>query len=196
MINREKPTLVLSDHPPLQRLAPVILNFLSDERPGVIVADHSMLLIANLFGVEMIPILRDLSKVETQTKGESYKQKILSVLGALSNSKPEYQHQGREVTELTLTALEDKNVFMSPSGASNRVAKWKPGISHIISEASKQFQDFSLSFVYIPESFKQKFSFVLLNSWTNLLDNQDVDWGDDHRKNAIELQKYYESLRA
>jgi len=196
MINREKPTLVLSDHPPLQRLAPVIWKFLADERDGVIVADHSMQLIADIFGVEMIPILRNLKNLETQTKREAYKQKIVSVLGVLANSKPEYQHQGKEVTDLTLGVLKDKNVFMSPSGASNRVAKWKPGISHILSEASKQLQDFSVSFVYIPDSFKEKFSFIIFNSWTNLLDNQDVDWGDDHRENAISLQKYFEALRA
>jgi hypothetical protein len=196
MLNKEKPTLVLSDHPPLQRMAPVIWQYLSGERQGVLLADHSMTAITNFLGIEIIPVLRNPNKINSQTKGEEYKQKILSVLGYFTNSAPDYIHQGKEVTHQVVDALQDKNVLISPSGATNRLAKWKPGVSHIISEAAQSLQDFSLSFLYIPDSFREKFSYVLFDSWMNVLDSESLDWGDDHRVNAAALQLYFESLRA
>jgi hypothetical protein len=196
MLSKEKPTLVLSDHPPLQRMAPVLFQFLSGERQGVFVADHSMTVIARAFGAEIIPVYRDLKSIRTQTKGEAYKQKILAVLGALTRSKPSYENQGKAIVSQVTEALEDKNVFLAPSGATNRVAKWRPGVSHILTESVNTLQDFALSFVYIPDSFREKFSYVLFDSWARVLDNEALDWGENHRQNARQLQQYYESLRA
>lgn len=196
MLSKEKPTLVLSDHPPLQRMAPVLIKFLAEDRQGVIVADHSMTAIANLFGIELIPVLRDVSKLETQSKKEAYKQQILAVIGALIGSKPEYEHQGQQITDQVLTTLVERSVYIAPSGTTNRFARWKPGISHIISEGAAKFQDFAVSFVYIPDSFRQKFSYQLFESWTRIIDSDDIDWGEDHRQNATNLQQFYEGLRA
>lgn len=197
MLNKEKkPTLVLSDHPPLQRMIPVLMKFLAEDRQGVIVADHSMTAIANIFGIDLIPVVRDLSKLDTQTKTEAYKQKILAVFGSLSGSKTQYEHQGQQITQQVLTALKDRSVFMAPSGTTNRVSSWKPGVSHIISEASDSMQDFAVSFLYIPDSFKQQFAFQLFDSWTRILDSENLDWSDDHRQNASNLQQFYEGLRS
>jgi hypothetical protein len=176
-------------------MLPVLWNFFQGERDGVVVSDHSMTLLANLLRIELIPVYRNLANINTQTKGEDYKQKILSVMGKLTNSKPDYQHQGKAVINQVVDALHDKNVFLAPSGVTNRVARWKPGISHIISEADKTLQDFALSFVYIPDSFKEKFSFVLFESWMQVLDSEAVEWTDNPRQNAESLQAFYESLR-
>lgn len=195
MLSQEKPTLVLADHPSLQRMLPVLWNFFQGERDGVVVSDHSMTFLANLLRIELIPVYRNPASVQTQTEGEDYKQKILSIMGKLTNSKPDYQHQGKAVINQVVDALHDKNVFLAPAGVTNKVARWKPGVSHIITEADKSRQDFALSFVYIPDSFKERFSYVLFESWMQVLDSEAVEWTDNHRQNTESLQSFYESLR-
>jgi len=150
---------------------------------------------ANLLKIEVIPVYRDLSKYEAETKS-NYKQKILAVLGGLGKSKPKYEHQGKAVADQVVKALsDDKNVFLAPSGVAKRDGLWRPGISHIIDDANQELQEFALSFVYIPESFRDKHSFILFNSWNKLLDEAALSWTNDHHQNAADLQNFYESLR-
>jgi len=194
MLSKEKPTLVLSDHPPLQRMLPVLREFFLGGN-GFVVSDHSMKIVAEFFGIGFIPVYRDPSKIETYSTGEYYKQKILSVLGKITNSQPKYEHQGKAVTDQVLAVLQYNDVFIAPAGVTNKVSPWKPGVSHILTEAGTKQQDFALSFVYIPDSFREKFSVALFESWTQVLDSEAVEWTDNHRQNAKSLQTYYESLR-
>ena len=135
MLSKEKPTLVLSDHPPLQRMLPVLREFFLGG-DGFVVSDHSMTLFANIFRIGLIPVYRDPSKAETLTNGEEYKQKILAVMGKITNSKPKYEHQGKAVTDQVLDALQGQGnkVFIAPAGVTNKVSPWKPGVSHILTK--------------------------------------------------------------
>jgi hypothetical protein len=196
MLNNEKPTLVLSDHPPLQRMLPVLWQFLkSNDRDGVIVADHALSIITNLLNIDLIPVFRNLDNYKAQTRSEEIKQRIMTTLGVINKSKPKYSHQGKAITNQVVTALDSKDVFLAPSGGANKKAVWRPGISHIVDSANQAEKDFSLSFVYIPDSFKERHSFVLFQSWNELLNKANLTWTDDHRQNAQALQSFYESLR-
>jgi hypothetical protein len=200
------PTLTLIEHPRSIRLIPVLRHYLSLQKEGVVIADQVFTIIAKLLKINHIPIRRDLSRYEPDKS--KVKKIIMKIIAKLTNPDPSYKHQGKDIDNKVVTAmLNNQNILLAPSGVA-KSKKWRDGVAFMLDAIvnNKKLKEFAISFVYVPNSFKEKHSFVLINSWDELLDKwenlhkltnhiPEEFWTNNPNQNKINLQALYESLR-
>ena len=209
-----KPTLVMAEHPKSIRLIPVLRDYLSQQPDGFLIADQVFTIILKLGKINHIPIRRNIDIYEPNIN--RIKKIFMKIIGKLTNPNPKYKHQGKDIDSKVVAAiLNNQNVFLAPSGVANR-EKWRDGVAFMIDAIKnhKDIEEFALSFVYVPDSFKEKHSYVLINSWSELLkkwdelrqSNEDDSeltaniptefWTDNPKENVKNLQILYENLRS
>jgi hypothetical protein len=212
----DKPTLVMAEHPRSIRLIPVLRRYLSLQPDGVVIADQVFSFFAKIRNINHIPIRRDINRYEPNIG--SIKKIVMKIIGKLTNPDPTYKHQGKDIDSKVVAAMiAGQNVFIAPSGVAKK-KQWRAGIAFMIDAIknnNSELEEFALSFVYVPDSFKKKHSFVLINSWSELLEKWDElckltnkdnpglfenipseFWTDKPKENVKNLQSLYEHLRS
>jgi len=129
-----KPTLILVEHKNPLLMLPVILDINHCLRGKMrVVTDSALVRVLNLFGVKTIGVDTSRNPNKSLNKSEGLKLGVLPFLSRISGENRRFGLKGKEIVDGMFSTLEEgESVFLSPTGTSNKEAKWLHGLGYLV----------------------------------------------------------------